>query len=263
MFDSPNRPKREHLLHPDDSRAGHDLGEGVLAGRSTSDRQLGRVVYLAAAGNIAGSFRHWRSGSDIGDEGSLSYSAGLFDAFARLGVPATCLSPCATADEAEHGGIRAVNIPPMRQAGGFRFYLAWLFYSLALVARLWRLKPEVVLVSDRVVFFPLLALLRLRGTRIVHVLHIALTNALGPKGLMRRAVLRLEVATMRRCADAVFALPGPTADHLRKLLRGSSVPVLHFMPEWNLPPYLALSAPRSRLGSFKSAISGAWRTTKG
>jgi glycosyltransferase involved in cell wall biosynthesis len=242
------------------------LGQNALDSRTGEGNQAVRpphVVYIGASGDIVSSYEHWRSGTDAGHEGGLSYSAGVFDAIRSTGATGLCLSPGPGREPIVDSDMAIENIAPLRTAKGAGFYLAWFSYSMRLVRRILRERPDMLFLSDRVIFFPFLLPLRLRGTRIVHVFHVAPWNAFKAPAVARRILLTIEFFAMRRLSYGALGLYGRVADQLRRKLSRHGVRVDHFLPEWPVEDFKAVPPGDHAAEPFRIFFVGRVEAAKG
>jgi glycosyltransferase involved in cell wall biosynthesis len=220
---------------------------------------LRRIFYAAANGDLIGSFEHWRAGAHIEKEVARTYSGELFDFCAAHAIRLLAVSPSRMAGHIRDAtfDIRHVRVETHH---GVRYHLFQLLRSVRLLWMILRFRPDVAILSDRLVYWWALAPLRLVGIRLVIAMHVRLwlPEATRP-GRVARVLMALDRWFLHRCASGMLAVSRVVADDLG----GIPLPAEVFTPLYDPAGFAGISPPAWEAEPFRLLFMGRVEANKG
>lgn len=220
---------------------------------------LRRIFYAAANGDLIGSFEHWRAGAHIEKEVARTYSGELFDFCAAHAIRLLAVSPSRA-----KGHIRdtTFDIRHVRVGThcGVRYHLFQLLRSIRLLWMILRFRPDVAILSDRLVYWWALAPLRLVGIRLVIAMHVRLWLPEGTlPGRGARILMALDQWFLRHCASGMLAVSRVVADDLGSV----PLPAEVFTPLYDPAGFARISPPVWEAEPFRLLFMGRVEANKG
>ena len=221
------------------------------------------IYYAAAAGDILGTYRHWRQGVQDPAQIAVTYSGLFYDLCVALGRRGVASFPAA--------GKQAIDEPAMairsRKATlrhwGWRYHLAQIRMGWWLLRDIRRSGATDAIVMDGVTYWFLLAPAVWRGVRIWVSVHTVLCSELRPPKRLRRLILRLEGWFLRRhCAGALVVSPRIALQIAE--IAGPDAPAPRvFLPLYLEEDFASFGAPARGAGPFRVLFSGRVEGDKG
>lgn len=189
-----------------------------------------RIFYAHdGPGDVIGTYRKWAEGDrEVAGQVSVAFSAQFYDLCEALDAQAYVVSPNSRKDTLRDARFTIEHRPKPRlpRRGGLSFYLVEAWHALGLIRTCLRFRSRVAVVADSAVW-PIWALARLFGVRIVAVLHCALWPAgFRPAGRKARLVQRVNRWFWENVADATLGVSSECIRQVRALapdLRGPTV----------------------------------------
>ena len=223
-----------------------------------------RVFYYAGPGDVAGTYRHWKAGTEDPHEVAIAYSAEFYSFCRELNARALVYSTNARRETIRDGQFHIIQRPSRIGRGRLSFHLfsAWLTLKL-MMAAIW-FRADVVLIGPAAHYF-LLAPLSWMGVRVVTSLHCAFWPAgHRPTSFGQRVIDCLNGWFFRRLAGAVLAHSPESERQVRELagtLNGGFYP---FRPQYHEADFTALhAAPPHSERPFRILFAGRLEKTKG
>ena len=130
-----------------------------------------RMFYAAAAGDIVEAHRFWKLGQDDPSQVSITFSSQIEDFCAEMKAQALLVSPGMTPQCLKDGPIQLERLRKGLGLAGWRYHFEELRYGLRLIGRALRFRPEFALIDSGATYFFLTALLKMRGVRVIPILH--------------------------------------------------------------------------------------------
>jgi glycosyltransferase involved in cell wall biosynthesis len=218
-----------------------------------------RIFYAAANGDLIGSFEHWRAAAHIAKEVARTYSGELFSHCSRREVQLLAISPNDMEARVVAGNfdVRHIRTQPAR---GIWYHLGQLLRSLRVMWMILRFRPEVAIISDRLVYWWTLAPLRLFGIRLVVAMHVRLWLPEGAHAAPHvRVLMALDRWFLRHCADGLLAVSHVVARDLGDI----PVPTEVFSPLYEPDAFAGLSPARWNDEPFRLLFMGRVEANKG
>ena len=221
-----------------------------------------RIAYVTPSGSIADALRAWSRGSNIECEVADTYSGRMFDYCRQNGAQLLALSFFKHEDQFRCENLLARSLRSLRRGRGLRYHLTGWIQSAILIRLILRFRPHVLVVSDRSIFWPALALLRLAGVQVILSMHVRVwTETKTPRSAFQSIILGIEKLFFRRSFDAVLAVSRTVAEQVRTIADGE-IPTRVFRPTWNRQSFDPVAAPvHSR--PFRLLYSGRVEWDKG
>lgn len=192
-----------------------------------------RIFYIAASGNLVAAYRSWKSGVDVESEVAKTYSGSIFDFVKKHEIEGAFVSANQKIFTVDDGLMCVKNVKIPEGGRGIKFYVNWILGSIDLLKEVFHYKPEILLVSDRRIFFPLLFIAKIRKIKIVNVMHVAFYSELkSPKGL-KKILLKLDAIFLRWGSDYLLGVSDDIIDQSRYLCSEKAPMGASFSPQWN------------------------------
>jgi len=191
-----------------------------------------RVFYVAAAGDLVGSYESWRNQTEVKTEVAKTYSGSIFDFAKRAGHQGLFISSSSvnSAFQDELTCVKNIRLPNGRS--GIKYYVDWMVGSAILLKQCLTYRPHVAVISDRQIFFPLLFVAKIFRIKIINVMHVAFFSEIKrPKGI-KRLLLKADGIFMRWGCDYLLGVSQEIIDQSRQLCRASAPRGAVFIPQW-------------------------------
>ncbi|HWJ69474.1 MAG TPA: glycosyltransferase family 4 protein [Sphingobium sp.] len=200
--------------------------------KSAPKRSGVRVFYVAAAGDLVGSYESWSKQVDVETEVAKTYSGSIFDFVNRAGHEGLFISTSRVGASVQDASIRVENIQIPAGRSGVKYYVDWMVSSAILLKRCLTYKPDVAVVSDRRIFFPFLFVAKLYRIKVINVMHVAFFSDLEkPKGF-KRLLLKADSLFIRWGCDYLLGVSQEIIDQSWRLCRSKPPQGAAFIPQW-------------------------------
>ena len=224
-----------------------------------NSRPIRRIFYAAANGDLIGSFAHWRAAAHLEKEVARTYSGELFQLCAGRDVQLLAVSPNDKEDRLVVGKFDIRHLPAPN-AGGIRYHVGQLLRSFRILWMILRFRPGIAIISDRFVYWWVLAPLRLIGVRLVIAMHVRIWLPDGVRGKFHvRALMALDRWFLRNAADGLLAVSRVVARDLGSI----DVPAEVFSPLYEPDAFSSLSPPLRDQEPFRLLFMGRVEANKG
>jgi glycogen synthase len=224
-----------------------------------------RILYAAGPGDVIGTYRHWKRGSDDPAQVAVTYSAQFYELCRELGASAYVISTNPRRERIAEENL-IIEHRPMRFRRGFSplFHLGQIWYGLRLAVSAWRFGADVAIVTDGTTHWFVLGLLRLIGVRVVPTLHSMLwPKHLPARGVLGRTIKLLNARFFRRRALAVLSISNDVTQQVQSMLDGRVLPIIPFLPTYRPESFgNGFSLPVSR-SPFRIFFAGRIEQNKG
>lgn len=191
------------------------------------------LIYVEGPGDVVESFRRWNAQEDLLSETSKTYSSQLFDFCRAQGLKTYAISYCDDRKREWTPQFRVENIPKKILGPGLLYHVSQILYGLRIVAIALRYRPEFLNITSGVTYWFVLAPLRLLSIKVIPHFHNCLwPNGYRPKGLLRRVLLALDGAFLRRFACAALCVSPEIERQLREIA-GPTLPVFQFRGQFH------------------------------
>lgn len=225
-----------------------------------------KVFYAAnGPGDIIGTYREWRCGHDDKDEVSVTFSGQLYDVCRALGLQVCAVSPHPRKEEVREGDFLIGHRPRLKTwtEGAICYFLAEGWHTAGLVCACLLAKSDIAIVED-CALWPLWAVARCFGVRIVAVLHCALWPA-GFRKTSRKARLLqwLDGWFWRRCVEASLVVSPECARQIRAIAPGLSTPVVVGLSHFRQGFFESIPPPSANRRPFRIMFAGRIEQNKG
>ncbi len=193
-----------------------------------------RILYVTAAGDVVGTYRHWLAGRDDPSQVAKTYSGQFFDLCQRRGFVGRLISTCPRVDRVVGEGMTVENRPVRFGRGpGPLFHLGQVWYGLRILLSAVRFRADVVVVAIGGTHWFMLGLMPLVGIPVVPTLHCVLwPKARKPQGRVSRIVGGLDARFFRRRATAALSLSDDITAQVKELIGGRPLPIFPFLPTY-------------------------------
>ena len=222
-----------------------------------------RIFYAAGPGDIIGTFGHWKAGRDDPSQVAITYSGQFYSLCRELGARGYVVSYCPRAQRRVDGDFILEHRPVKWGKGpGPLYHLGQLWYGLRLTMSAARFGADVAIISGGAHWFSL-ALMPLLGVKVVPTLHCVLwRKGPPPSNLSGRITFGLNGWFFRRAARAILSLSSDITDQLGLLLRGTSRPIIPFLPSYRAESFRGIGAPAAA-PPFRVFFAGRIERNKG
>ncbi len=193
-----------------------------------------RILYVTAAGDVVGTYRHWLAGRDDPSQVAKTYSGQFFDLCKRRGFVGRLISTCPRVDRVAGDGMTVENRPVRFGRGpGPLFHLGQVWYGLRVAASAVRWRADVAVVAIGGTHWFMLSLLPRLGVPVVPTLHCVLwPKARKPVGRVGRVVGWLDARMFRRRATAALSLSDDITTQVKELIGDRPLPIFPFLPTY-------------------------------
>jgi glycogen(starch) synthase len=226
-------------------------------------QRIKRVVYLSGPVDAVDVYEKWSKEQQLGYFGS-SHMREFFDVCARLGLDAYVITTLPGAFvKYESENILIENHPPPTRVQGVLYHLTYAWWLFALLPRVVRFRPDVLVATAGVNYWFLLILLRLSGIIIVPVLTCTLWPKFAPLRPSWRFLLYLNKIFFVTSAKAINVMSEDIAVQVRYLLAGKKIQIATFLPVYARSQFSMFHAAQFHVRPFNIFFAGRIETNKG
>jgi glycosyltransferase involved in cell wall biosynthesis len=214
-----------------------------------------RLFYAAGAGDILGSYAHWRAGNDDPSQVAITYSSQFWDVCRQLGAESLAVSSHAREGGLAENSFRVEHRPkPLRGSGGILFHLAEIWYGCSLIVSILRFRADFAIVADGTTEWFLLGILRIFGVCVIPAVHALLWPKFQELRRIQRVLNALNGALLfRGQTHTILSVSGEVTAQLNSIGRGNRI--VPFLPTFR-PGSFAGIAPPSCADPFRVLFVG-------
>ena len=207
-----------------------------------------RIVYVSGPGDAFYTFRRWKDGAPDLKSSHVTYSSQFYDVCRELGASALVLSTNAhaPADPLSDGSITLERRPDLLAgATRLRYQQRQWTFARSIVEDVRRFHANVLVVPDQPHLF-LLGDLRLRGVKIIQVLHCTLWASRAQRSATSRVTTGLLGLSYPNVCDVVLSASEEINRQVRAVSRAwlrDPPPIVSFLPHYRPEMYGGLPPP--------------------
>jgi glycosyltransferase involved in cell wall biosynthesis len=221
-----------------------------------------KLFYAAGPGDVAGTYRHWRSGRDDPSQVAKTYSGQFYDVVRALGASAYVVGSGA-GEPIRDGPFRIEFRPvPLAGRGGALYHLGQVLSSLRLLAAAWRYGADVMVVASGSGYWFPLRLAPHVGIKVVPTLHCVLW----PKGRRLRKIQavinKLDRTFFSKTVPGIMAVSPDISEQVRELTKGHR-PIHEFLPTYDRTQFAGLAPAVWSAEPFRVFYAGRVERDKG
>ncbi|MFT3978301.1 MAG: glycosyltransferase family 4 protein [Sphingomonas bacterium] len=227
------------------------------------DHKPTRIFYIAAAGDLVAAYKSWKSGTDFQSETAKTYSGSIFEFARKYGMEGTFLSPSQVKDAIADDGFCVKNVRIASGGSGLGYYINWMRSSMSFLWAVLRNKPDVALISNNMIFLPMLFFARMFGIKIINIMHVAFYSPVRPPVGTKRLLSILDSIFLKHGSNYILGVSQDIVTQSHVLCGRKAPPGAAFTPQWNREKFDAIFDRHPSGDRFSLTFIGRMERDKG
>ena len=227
------------------------------------DHRPTRIFYISAAGDLVAAYQSWKSGADLQSETASTYSGSIFEFVRKYEIEGTFLNPSQVTDAIDDGGICVKNVRIASGGSGLGYYINWMRASMSFLWAILRYKPDVALISNNMIFFPMLFFARIFGIKIINIMHVAFYSPVKAPTGVKKFLSVLDSIFLKYGSNYVLGVSEDIVTQSRVLCGKKAPPGAAFTPQWNRDKFDGVFDKRPSEDKFSLTFIGRMERDKG